>query len=367
MFLVKSQDGTARTGQLDLSHGSVATPIFMPVATKGALKGPLLRDATDADAQIILANNFHLILQPGLEEIKSYGGLHKFMSWDKPILTDSGGYQVFSLSEMCTITEEGASFASPLDGAKLFLSPESAIEAQHIIGADIIMCLDECLEYPATLAKAKASMELSVRWADRCKQTHVRAKKQNKQKLFGIVQGGTYEDLRKECCDKLVRIGFDGYALGGLAVGEPQQKMLDLVAYMDEFLPADKPRYLMGVGKPADLVEAVARGIDMFDCVLPTRNARNGQLFTPNGVVKIRNAKYRGLDEPPQAGCNCYCCRNYSLGYLHHLFRCDEMSGPQLAACHNIFYYQQLMGNMRDAIGKGTFNLFREHFYSQIQ
>lgn len=380
IYQLKNNDVNARRGQLSLIKTSamannsieIETPAFMPIATQGALKGPLLRDAVAADAKIILGNTFHLILRPGLDLLESYGGLHKFIGWQSAILTDSGGYQVFSLSKMRSLSEEGVEFNSPIDGAKVFLSPESATAAQHIIGADIIMCFDECLAYPATHAQAKQSMELSLRWAARCKATHVRLldesqskKESNQPKMFGIVQGGVYKDLRKICTEQLLELNFDGYAVGGLAVGEPQEKMLEIASYMNDLLPQDKPRYLMGVGSPADLVEAVALGFDMFDCVLPTRNARNGQLFTANGVIKIRNAQYRNNQHPPQDDCQCYCCQNYSLGYLHHLFRCSEMSGPQLAATHNIFYYQKLMSDMREAIAKNQFNKFIDDFYAK--
>lgn len=383
LYQLKQTDDKARLGQLSLHNTSPATaeplvidtPAFMPIATQGALKGPLFRDAIAADAKIILGNTFHLILRPGLDLLSSYGGLHKFIGWDGAILTDSGGYQVFSLSEMRSLSEEGVKFSSPVDGAKVFLSPESATQAQHTIGADIIMCFDECLAYPATHEQAKHSMELSMRWATRCKATHVDLLNQKQEqdkdqahqpKMFGIVQGGVYKDLRQQSTEHLLATEFDGYAVGGLAVGEPQEQMLEVATYMNELLPQDKPRYLMGVGKPDDLVEAVALGFDMFDCVLPTRNARNGQLFTTNGVIKIRNSQYRDNQNPPDEDCQCYCCQNYSLGYLHHLFRCSEMSGPQLAATHNVFYYQKLMQDMRDAIEKKQFNQFVDNFYAKL-
>ena len=369
MFKLHQQDGEARAGELTLPHGKVPTPVFMPVATQGALKGPLLRDALEAEAEIILANTYHLILRPGLDEIESYGGLHKFMSWDKPILTDSGGYQIFSLSDTRKISPDGVRFTSHIDGSKLFLSPEDATYAQHKIGADIIMCLDECLAYPATKDQAKSSMELSIEWAKRCYTAHEEAIRKDgdiQQGLFSIVQGGIYQDLRERCAEELIEMDFPGYALGGLAVGEPREEMLGVLDYMKDILPRDKPRYLMGVGRPQDLVEAVRRGIDMFDCVLPTRNARNGQLFTTNGVIKIRNAKYRARQEPADENCGCYTCRNHSLGYLHHLFRCGEMSGAQLAACHNIYYYQQLMREMREAISQGSFDDYARHLLCQV-
>ena len=375
MYKLLDTDSSARLGSLRLSRTSLDTPVFMPIATQGALKGPLFRDAIAAEAKIILANTFHLLLRPGLDGLRHYGGLHNFSGWSGAILTDSGGYQVFSLSQMRSISEEGVLFNSPVDGAKVFLSPELATEAQHVIGADIIMCFDECLAYPATYERAKESMELSLRWAARCKETHSRlletrqpgstGSEPHAPKLFGIVQGGTYKDLRKICVDKLLEMDFDGYAVGGLAVGEPQEEMLEIAGYMNELLPKDKPRYLMGVGTPADLVEAVALGFDMFDCVLPTRNARNGQLFTANGVINIRNAQHRNSKSPPQEDCQCYCCQEYSLGYLHHLFRCSEMSGPQLAACHNIFYYQQLMRDLRDAIKNSTLKKYIGDFYTK--
>ena len=365
MFELKTNDGEARHGVLNLPHGKLDTPFFMPVATQGALKGPLLRDAEEAGAQIILANTFHLILRPGLDELKDYGGLHKFMAWDKPILTDSGGFQVFSLSELRSVDEKGVTFRSPVDGSKVFLSPELATEAQEIIGADVAMCFDECLAYPATHKQAKTSMELSLDWGERCKKYHKAERGPTpKQQLFGIVQGGIYQDLRQASCEGLLKMDFDGYAVGGLAVGESQREMLEVLSFTLPLLPQDKPRYLMGVGTPKDLLEAVKRGVDMFDCVLPTRNARNGQLFTNTGVIKIRNAKYRGLDKPPQEGCDCYTCRNFSLGYVHHLFRCNEMSGAQLAACHNVFYYQQLMRSMRSSIQRQKFADFYRDFHS---
>lgn len=367
MFNLNSVDGTARSGVLSLAHGKVETPVFMPIATQGALKGPLLRDADEAGSKIILANAFHLLLRPGLEEIKQFGGLNKYMGWNKPILTDSGGYQVFSLSGMRKISRDGVSFISPVDGAKVFISPEVSINAQMSIGADIAMCFDDCAPYPGSRSKVANSMSLSLVWARQSKQVHhqgLESLSNGGQKLFGIIQGGMYKDLRRECLEELVSIGFDGYALGGLSVGEPIHEMLEMVEYMADIMPVDLPRYLMGVGTPGDLVEAVARGIDMFDCVLPTRNARNGQLFTRNGVIKIRNAKYKGSEVPPQMDCPCYCCSNYSLGYLHHLFRCKEMSGPQLAACHNIFYYQQLMQDMCDAIKNKRLKSFIKGFNS---
>ena len=363
MFSITATDGEARTGELTLPHGKVETPFFMPIATQGALKGPLFRDAEEAGAQIILSNAFHLLLRPGLDEIKKFGGLHRFMGWNKPILTDSGGYQVFSLSAMRKISAEGVTFNSPVDGAKVFISPEVSIGAQQDIGADIAMCFDECTPYPASRQQAKQSMDLSLAWAQRCKDAHKQGSPPGQQ-LFGIVQGGMYKELRHQCLDALTAIGFDGYALGGLSVGEPQNEMLEMVEHIAPLMPAATPRYLMGVGTPADLVESVARGMDMFDCVLPTRNARNGQLFTRSGVIKIRNAKYKGSEQPPQEDCDCYCCANYSLGYLHHLFRCKEMSAAQLAACHNVFYYQKLMQNMRSAIKKGKLKSFISDFYA---
>ena len=363
-FKVRRMDGEARLGQLDLPHGAVETPVFMPVATAGALKGVLPRDV--AEAPMLLANTFHLILRPGVEEIKSYGGLHRFMHWPKPILTDSGGYQVFSLSALRAIDEQGVTFRSPLDGSRLFLSPESATEAQLDLGADIIMCLDECTPYPADPKDAAASMRLSAGWARRCKAAYnKRVHKEERFKLFGIVQGGMYPDLRRACLEMLVAIGFDGYALGGLSVGEPKEEMLALVEEMAPRLPSDQPRYLMGVGTPSDLVEAVRRGMDLFDCVLPTRHARHGQLFTSRGPINLRNANHKGKQDPPDKNCSCYCCRHFSLGYLHHLFRCREMLGPQLASLHNIFYYQNLLSTMREAIKNGILTAFTKHFYDE--
>ena len=355
-------DGQARLGRLRLAHGTVATPVFMPVATAAALKGVLPRDA--AEVPMLLANTFHLMLRPGAAAIKSYGGLHHFMHWTKPILTDSGGYQVFSLSKLRSIDESGVTFRSPFDGDRIFLSPERAIETQLDLGADIMMCLDECTPYPADRQTAAASMQLSAGWAKRCKTTY-RLAHEGRPKLFGIVQGGLYPDLRRACLAMLMDIDFDGYALGGLSVGEPKEEMLALVEEMAPQLPPTKPRYLMGVGTPADLVAAVNRGMDMFDCVLPTRHARHGHLFTSSGAVNLRNACHKNKQDPPDANCSCYCCRHFSLGYLHHLFRCQEMLGPQLASIHNIFYYQNLFSAMRAAIKSGILTTFTQHFYDE--
>ena len=363
-FEVQHMDGKARVGQLILPHGALETPVFMPVATAATLKGVLPRDA--AEVPMLLANTFHLMLRPGVAEIKSYGGLHRFMQWSKPILTDSGGYQVFSLSALRVLDEQGVTFRSPLDGSRLFVSPESATEAQLDLGSDIIMCLDECTPYPVDSKDAAASMRLSTSWARRCKVVYDRrVRKKEQTKLFGIVQGGMYLDLRRTCLEMLVETGFDGYALGGLSVGEPKEEMLALVEEMAPRLPSDQPRYLMGVGTPSDLVEAVRRGMDLFDCVLPTRHARHGQLFTSRGSVNLRNAGHKGKQDPPDQNCSCYCCRHFSLGYLHHLFRCREMLGPQLASLHNIFYYQNLLSTMRAAIKSGILTTFTKHFYDE--
>lgn len=357
-FEVIAQDGLARRGRLTLSHGTVETPVFMPVGTYGTVKSLTPEDLTDIGSQIILGNTFHLMLRPGKAAFERVGGLHNFMHWDKPILTDSGGFQVWSLSSLRKITEQGVHFSSPVNGDKWFLSPEGAIEMQHALNADIIMQFDECTPYPATPAQAEKSMAMSTRWALRCKEAHG----SNHNKLYGIVQGGMHPALRQQSLQALQQIGFDGYAIGGLSVGETEEERLTVLDALAPHLPADKPHYLMGVGTPRDLVQAVARGIDQFDCVMPTRNARNGHLFTSVGVVKIRNAQYRNDDGPLDPACNCSTCQHYSRAYLHHLDRCDEMLGPRLNTIHNLHYYHQLMADMRAHIEAGSFNAFAEAF-----
>lgn len=348
-FELLQQDGPARRGRLHFPRGVVDTPAFMPVGTYGTVKGMLPSQVRDTGAQILLGNTFHLMLRPGTGVISRHGDLHDFMGWEFPILTDSGGFQVFSLGEMRKISEDGVSFRSPVDGDKVFLSPELSMQVQRELGSDIVMAFDECTPYPATEKQARESMELSMRWAARCKAAHGGSAAA----LFGIVQGGMYPGLRHESLAQLLDIGFDGYALGGLSVGEPKVEMLAVLDEMAPALPADKPRYVMGVGTPADLVAAVSRGIDMFDCVLPTRNARNGYLFTSRGLVKIRNSRYRDDLAPLDENCSCYTCRNFSRAYLYHLDKCGEMLGAQLNTLHNLHYYQQLMADLRHAVEQG--------------
>lgn len=359
-------ESRARRGTVHLTHGDVQTPAFMPVGTYGTVKGMLPRDIKEIGADIILGNTFHLWLRPGTEVIDQFGGLHQFMSWDKPILTDSGGFQVFSLGAMRKITEEGVAFKSPIDGAKVFLSPEKSMQIQYSLNSDIVMQFDECTPYPATYSEAQKSLELSLRWGQRCVDEH--NKLGNNNALFGIVQGSMYEDLRRQSIEGLLNIGFDGYAIGGLSVGEPKDEMIGVLNYMPELMPADKPRYLMGVGKPEDILESVRRGVDMFDCVMPTRNARNGHYFVTGnldnqGIVRIRNSQYRHDDTPLDPECDCYCCQNFSRAYLYHLNKCKEMLGAQLATIHNLRYYQRLMAGIRKAIENDRFDEFVNDFY----
>jgi len=358
-FELDTQQGQARRGRLVFSRGVVETPAFMPVGTYGTVKGMLPRDIEATGAQIVLGNTFHLMLRPGTEVVRAHGDLHDFMQWPGPILTDSGGFQVFSLGDLRKITEEGVSFRSPIDGSKVFLDPETAMRVQRELGADIVMIFDECTPYPATEQHARESMELSLRWAQRSRLAHG----DNPAALFGIVQGGMYPNLRRESLAGLVEIGFDGYAIGGLSVGEPKEEMLKVLDALTPLMPTDKPRYLMGVGKPADIVEAVRRGVDMFDCVMPTRNARNGHLFVREGVIKIRNARHRHDTGPVDPDCGCYCCQNFSRSYLHHLEKCGEMLAAQLATIHNLTYYQDLMAQLRAAIAAGELDAMVEKFY----
>ncbi|PWB15085.1 tRNA guanosine(34) transglycosylase Tgt [Acinetobacter sp. AM] len=359
-----AQSGRARRGRLTLEHGVVETPVFMPVGTYGTVKGMLPRDIEDIQAQIILGNTFHLYLRPGLDVIEAHGGLHKFMKWDKPILTDSGGFQVFSLGAMRKIKEEGVTFRSPIDGSKVFLSPEVSMEIQKTLNSDIVMIFDECTPYPATHEEAQKSLQLSLRWAKRCK-THHHDELNNSNALFGIIQGGMYEDLREESLTGLLEIGFDGYAIGGLSVGEPKEEMIKVLDYLPNKMPADKPRYLMGVGKPEDIVEGIRRGVDMFDCVMPTRNARNGHYFVTDGLVRIRNSKYRHDQQPLDPHCDCYTCTNFTRAYLFHLEKCGEMLGSMLGTIHNLRYYQRFTQDIRDALDNGTFDAFVEDFYQR--
>jgi queuine tRNA-ribosyltransferase len=333
----------------------------MPVGTYGAVKSLTPEDLTGLGAQIILGNTFHLMLRPGMEVIKAHGSLHEFMRWDRPILTDSGGFQVFSLGALRKIREEGVTFQSPVDGRRIFMGPEESMQVQQDLGSDIVMIFDECTPYPATEKQAAESMRLSLRWAERSKKAHG----DNPSALFGIVQGGMYEHLRRESIDGLTAIGFDGYAIGGLSVGEPKEEMMATLDALHSKMPADKPRYLMGVGTPEDLVESVRRGIDLFDCVMPTRNARNGHLFTRFGVVRIRNSQYQFDTGPLDETCGCYTCRNYSRAYLRHLDKCGEMLGSRLNTIHNLYYYLQLMQELRDAIEQQALDGFVRRFYQQ--
>lgn len=358
-FELDSTSGHARRGRLRFPRGVVETPAFMPVGTYGTVKSMLPRDIVDIGAHIILGNTFHLMLRPGTEVVKAHGDLHDFMQWHGPILTDSGGFQVFSLGKLRKITEAGVAFKSPINGSQVFLDPETSMRVQRELGSDVVMIFDECTPYPASESQAQESMELSLRWAARSKTAHG----DNPSALFGIVQGGMYETLRSRSLLGLTEIGFDGYAIGGLSVGEPKEDMLRVLEHLAPEMPADRPRYLMGVGKPADLVEGVRRGVDMFDCVMPTRNARNAHLFTSEGVLKLRNARFREDTSPLDPRCDCYTCKNFSRSYLHHLDKCNEMLGAQLNTIHNLRYYQTLMQQMRDALSAGTFDQFLEDFY----
>ena len=359
-FHVSHQDGLARRGQIDFPRGVVETPAFMPVGTYGTVKGMLPRDITQIGAEIILGNTFHLWLRPGTDIIKAHGDLHDFMGWQGPILTDSGGFQVFSLDALRKVTEEGVAFKSPVNGDRVFLDPETSMRIQRDLGSDIVMIFDECTPYPATEAEAERSMQLSLRWGERSRQVHG----DNPAALFGIVQGGMYPELRLRSLEGLTDIGFDGYAVGGLSVGEPKDEMMAVLDGLAEHLPAEKPRYLMGVGTPADLLEGVRRGIDMFDCVMPTRNARNGHLFTSSGVLKLRNARHKTSTEPVDAHCDCYTCENFSRGYLAHLDKCNEILGSQLATIHNLRFYQKHMAGIRQAIEAGELDEFARGFYA---
>jgi queuine tRNA-ribosyltransferase len=377
-FELHNTDGQARRGRLIFDRGIVETPAFMPVGTYGTVKAMTPEELLEIGAQIILGNTFHLSLRPGTEVIRAHGDLHNFMHWSGPILTDSGGFQVFSLGEMraaqggasapgggkpkgAKITEQGVKFQSPVDGSPVFLGPEESMAVQRALGSDIVMIFDECTPYPATEAQARSSMELSLRWAERSKQAHG----DNPNALFGIVQGGMYPHLRRESAEGLMKIGFDGYAIGGLSVGEPKHEMMATLEAVTPLLPTDAPRYLMGVGTPEDIVEAVRRGVDMFDCVLPTRNARNGHLFTRFGVVKIRNAAHQYDTSPLDPECGCYTCRNYSRAYLRHLDRTSEILGARLNTIHNLYYYQELMQGLRSAIANGALESFVAEFYAR--
>ena len=355
------EDGHARRGRLVFPRGAVETPAFMPVGTYGTVKGMLPRDIHAIGAQIVLGNTFHLWLRPGTDIIEQHGDLHDFMGWDGPILTDSGGFQVFSLGDMRKISEEGVKFQSPVDGSKVFLDPEKSMAIQRKLGSDIVMIFDECTPYPASEEEVRDSMELSLRWAARSKRAHG----DNPSALFGIVQGGMHAQLRRESLAGLVDIGFDGYAIGGLSVGEPKEEMMAVLDVMQPLLPRDKPRYLMGVGTPADLLEGARRGVDMFDCVMPTRNARNGYIFTSHGVLKLRNARHKTSTLPLDEECSCYACENFSRAYLHHLDKCNEILGSQLNTIHNLYFYQQHMAGIRQAIEEQRLDDFATEFYQQ--
>ena len=361
-FQLTHSDGRARRACMSFERGSVQTPAFLPVGTYGSVKAMTPEDLREVGAEIILGNTFHLMLRPGTRVIEKHGDLHDFMQWSGPILTDSGGFQVFSLAKLRKLTEQGVEFRSPLNGEKIFLDPERSMSVQSALGSDIVMAFDECTPYPADEDTARRSMELSMRWAARSKTAH----HGNPNALFGIVQGGVHEPLRLESVEMLTGIGFDGYAIGGLAVGESKDErelMLDCVVHR---LPAQSPRYLMGVGKPEDIVEAVRRGVDMFDCVIPTRHARNDYLYTDNGVIRLRNARYRDDPAPLDEHCGCYTCRQYSRAYLHHLSRCNEMLGARLNTLHNLHYYQQLMQQLREAIEKQQLADFAASFYQKL-
>jgi queuine tRNA-ribosyltransferase len=359
-FAVAATDGRARSGRLTLGHGEVDTPVFMPVGTYGTVKAMAPNELVQIGAQIVLGNTFHLWLRPGVDVIAAHQGLHRFMGWSRPLLTDSGGFQVWSLGGLRKVREEGVAFASPVNGDKLFLTPELSMQIQRALDSDIVMAFDECTAYPATRDEASRSMELSMRWARRSKEAHG----DSANALFGIVQGGMHEDLRDASRDALVDIGFDGYAIGGLSVGEPKEDMLRVLDHVAPGLPADRPRYLMGVGTPEDLVAGVGAGIDMFDCVMPTRNARNGWLFTRHGDIKIRNAAHRDDTGPLDPDCGCYTCRHFTRAYLHHLQRVNEILGARLATIHNLYYYFELMAGLRTAIASGELAVFTARFHA---
>ncbi|MBK1673428.1 tRNA guanosine(34) transglycosylase Tgt [Ectothiorhodospira shaposhnikovii] len=360
-FELMARDGAARRGRLIFDRGVVDTPAFMPVGTYGTVKAMTPEELEGLGAQIVLGNTFHLMLRPGTEVIRAHGDLHDFMHWERPILTDSGGFQVFSLAQLRKITEEGVRFASPVDGSKILLTPERSMEVQRALGSDIVMIFDECTPYPATEDQARHSMELSLRWAARSRTAHG----DNPSALFGIVQGGMYAHLRHRSLEGLMQIGFDGYAIGGLSVGEPEAERNRVLDGLTPLMPVDRPRYLMGVGKPEDIVEAVRRGVDMFDCVIPTRNARNGFLYTHDGVMRIRNARFRDDTLPIDPECDCYTCRHYSRAYLKHLDKCNEILASRLATLHNLHYYQTLMREMRQAIAAGTLETWARAFHER--
>lgn len=358
-FELLAHSDRARAGTLRLPRGVIHTPAFMPVGTYGTVKAMTPEELREIGSEIILSNTFHLMLRPGTAVVAEHGGLHQFMHWQGPILTDSGGFQVYSLAELRQVNEAGVTFRSPVNGEKIFLGPEESLEAQHTLGADIVMCFDECTPFPAEKTEAERSMALSLRWAERSRKAHA----SHESLIFGIVQGGMYPDLRLRSLRRLREIGFDGYAIGGLSVGEPAGVRNALLDELEPALPSNRPRYLMGVGRPEDIVEAVCRGIDLFDCVLPTRNARNGQLFTRRGVIRLKNARYRHALEPADPGCACYTCAHYSLAYLRHLQECNEILGARLATIHNLYYYQTLMKELRKAIQNDNLPTYISDFY----
>ena len=359
-FELLNTSGKARLGKLNFDRGIVNTPAFMPVGTYGTVKAMTVEEVKELGAEIILGNTFHLSITPSTDVIEAHGDLHDFMNWSGPILTDSGGFQVFSLGKMRKITEEGVSFRSPKDGSSIFMGPEESMQIQKKLGSDIVMIFDDCTPYPAEKSEVDQSMQLSLRWAKRSLMEHQRLK--NKNALFGIIQGGMHKDLRIQSAESLIEMNFDGYAIGGLSVGEPKEEMMKVLDFLPEHMPTDKPRYLMGVGTPLDLVEGVAMGVDMFDCVMPSRNARNGYLFTSEGVVKIRNAKYKLDTGPLDPNCSCNTCKHYSRSYLHHLQKTNEILGSRLNTFHNLFYYQDLMRSIRESLKSNTFDVFRENF-----
>ena len=366
----KDKDTKARLGRLKTAHGEIQTPCFMPVGTQATVKAISNAELLHCGAQAILGNTYHLFLRPGTEIIKKAGGLHKFMGWDKPILTDSGGYQVFSLAVLRKLTAEGVEFNSHIDGKKIFLTPEDVIKIQKDLGSDIMMVLDECVKYPATRDYVENSVKMTLDWARRSKEyftNHEPRTTNHEPLLFGIVQGGTYLDLRKQCAEELVKIGFDGYAIGGVAVGEPEELICEITDSTESLLPENKARYLMGVGRPLDLLEAVSRGMDMFDCVVPTRNGRNGQAFTWGGELQLRNATYKEDFKPIDGGCGCYACKTYSRGYIRHLLNTGEILGLRLVSLHNLYFYANLMMEIRSAISENRFKTFKDAFFKKYR
>ena len=364
-FKLSAKTHKARTARLSINNKILLTPAFMTIGTYGAVKTLDTHDLNSCNVDILLSNAFHLMLRPGVDHIKKTGGIHKFMNWEKLILTDSGGYQVFSLGKDVKITDKGAEFRSPFNGDKIFMTPEKSIEVQSMIGSDIMMIFDECIKYPSNEYDTEKSMNLSLRWADRSKSSNTKS-----HVLFGIVQGGMYHNLREESREALIDMEFDGYALGGLSVGEPTEKMYEIIAEHAHKLPPDKPRYVMGIGKPLDIAYAVREGVDLFDCVIPTRNARNGQLFTSEGLKRIRNAKYIDYNSPIDKNCSCYTCKNYSMSYIRHLDRCNEMLAARLMSIHNVYFYQNLMKNLRAAIETSNLDNFineLENTYREVK